>query len=170
MALDTLLEEALEAWGYTRAGVIAEIENLPAEAMNHRPAEGSRTVAELALHIVESGMLMAGELTREDGDFTRQGYPEHLAEHAGGLPEAPDKAALIELLRRTHGEGEKKIRSAGELHMLGGIRRFDGSRGTRLAWMYHGIEHESYHRGQLALYARTLGVIPALTKAIHGVS
>jgi uncharacterized damage-inducible protein DinB len=52
--------------------------------------------------------------------------------------------------------------------MLQHIRRFDGEMGTRLAWMYHGISHEEYHRGQLALYARLLGRVPALTKRILG--
>lgn len=165
----TLLEEALEAWGDVRAGVIAELENMPPEAMGHRPAEGSRTVAELALHIAESGLLMSGELTRPDGDFTRQGFAEHLAEHAADLPDTADRSELLALLERTHAAGEARIRQSGELHMLELIRRFDGQLGTRLAWMYHGIDHESYHRGQLALYARTLGRVPALTKRIRGI-
>lgn len=164
----TLLEEALEAWSYTRAGVIAELENLPESAMDHRPAEGVRSVRELIIHIVESGLMMTGELSRPDGDFTRQPYPEHIREHAGSLPPADDRAALAELLRRTHAEGEARLREAGELRMLQNIRRFDGQPGTRLAWLYHGVDHESYHRGQLALYARTLGRVPALTQLILG--
>ena len=52
--------------------------------------------------------------------------------------------------------------------MLQLIRRFDGKMGTRLAWMHHGISHEEYHRGQLALYARLLGRVPALTQLIQG--
>jgi len=53
--------------------------------------------------------------------------------------------------------------------MLQWIRRFDGKPGTRLTWMNHGISHEEYHRGQLALYARLLGRVPALTRLIQGV-
>jgi uncharacterized damage-inducible protein DinB len=34
--------------------------------------------------------------------------------------------------------------------------------------MHHGIAHEEYHRGQLALYARLFGTTPALTQAIYG--
>ena len=52
--------------------------------------------------------------------------------------------------------------------MLQTIRRFDGESGTRLAWMQHGIAHEEYHRGQLALYVRLLGRTPALTRLIEG--
>jgi uncharacterized damage-inducible protein DinB len=34
--------------------------------------------------------------------------------------------------------------------------------------MNHGISHEEYHRGQLAVYARLVGRVPALTKRIQG--
>jgi uncharacterized damage-inducible protein DinB len=56
----------------------------------------------------------------------------------------------------------------GELQMLQHIRRFDGLNGTRLAWLNHSIAHEMYHRGQLALYARLTGHVPALTRMIEG--
>lgn len=52
--------------------------------------------------------------------------------------------------------------------MLQLIERFNGARGTRLAWLHHGIAQEMYHRGQLTLYARLMGLVPALTKRIQG--
>jgi uncharacterized damage-inducible protein DinB len=54
------------------------------------------------------------------------------------------------------------------MHMLQRIQRFDGQLGTRLAWMHHGIDQEMYHRGQLAIYQRLIGITPALTKLIQG--
>ena len=170
MPLTTLLDEALEAWHYTRTGVIDEIENLSAADLGFRPHAESRTPAELVVHLAESGLMMAGELTRPDGSFVRKSYPQLLKEHAAGLPAAATKAQLIKLLRRTHADGDRKIRAAGELFMLQLITRFDGERGTRLAWMNHGIAHEEYHRGQLALYARLVGRVPALTQLIYGKS
>ena len=65
--------------------------------------------------------------------------------------------------------GAQQFRQACELHMLQHITRFDGEQGTRLAWMNHGIAHEEYHRGQLALYARLVGRVPALTQLIYGI-
>jgi uncharacterized damage-inducible protein DinB len=112
--------------------------------------------------------MMAGELARPDGDFRRKPYEALLREYAGGTGAARTRRALLALLRRTHAAGEKQIRAAGELHMLGRIRRFDGLLGTRLAWMHHGVAHEEYHRGQLALHARLAGVTPALTRRIEG--
>jgi len=163
-----LLEEALEGWEGVRQGVIAEVENLPASRFDERPAEGFRTVRELVDHILESGLLMK-ELLREDGDFQRAPYPDLMAEHAGALPRGRSKEEQLALLRDTHRELDTAFREAGELHMLQHIHRFDGLPGTRLAWFEHGVSHEYYHCGQLALTARVMGEVPALTKRIYGV-
>ncbi|MFY9551324.1 MAG: DinB family protein [Thermoanaerobaculia bacterium] len=164
----TILEEALEAWGFAREGVIEELRNIPEKELGFRPREESRSAVELVQHIIESGLMMSGELSRPDGDFRRKSYEGFLKEYGKGVASRRSRRDLLEALRRTHRDGEKHIRQAGELHMLQLIRRFDGKRGTRLAWMNHGIAHEEYHRGQLALYARLLGRVPALTQRILG--
>jgi uncharacterized damage-inducible protein DinB len=166
----TLLEEALEAWAYTREGVIAEATAIPPGQYEWRPTDKSRTVTELVHHIVQSGLMPAGELTRVDGDFQRAPYTDLLAEWGGHVTDVQGKDALIELLRDSHRDGSRRIREAGDLFMVQMIRRFDGRYGTRLAWVNHMIDHESYHRGQLALYVRQLGYVPALTRMILGES
>jgi uncharacterized damage-inducible protein DinB len=164
----TLLEEALEAWQYVRQGVMAELRNIPEKFVGFRPRPESRSVAELARHVIQSGLLMTGELSRKDGDFQRKSYDALLREHGPGMDKLRTRKALLAALARTRQNGEAALRRAGELHMLQFIRRFDGKMGTRLAWMNHGIAHEEYHRGQIALYARLLGRVPALTQLIHG--
>jgi uncharacterized damage-inducible protein DinB len=164
----TLLEEALEAWAFTRSGVVEELKAFPEKTLAFRPGEQARTAAEIVRHVVESNLMMAGELARADGDFRRKSFEGFLQEYGRGVAAHRTKRQLLDALRRTHREGEAKIRQAGELHMLQWIRRFDGQMGTRLAWMNHGIAHEGYHRGQLALYARLMGRVPALTKRILG--
>ena len=164
----TLLDEALEAWTFARDGVADELRNLPDKDLAFRPAAEARSALELVQHIIESGLMMAGELARSDGDFGRKSYEGFLHEYGRGVRGWRSKAPLLAALRKTHADGEKKFRQAGELHMLQNIRRFDGEMGTRLAWMHHGISHEEYHRGQLALYARLMGRVPALTKRILG--
>jgi hypothetical protein len=170
MSFQSILDEALEAWAYTRSSVILEIRNLSEKELQVRPRPEVRTAAEIAIHIVESGLMMAGELSRPDGDFRRRPYPHLIKEYTKGLGPVSGKSDVVRLLRQTHKEGARKIRDRGELHMLQFITRFDGERGTRLAWMNHGIAHEEYHRGQLALYARLVGRVPALTQRIHGKS
>ena len=162
----SVLDELLEAWRNTRSGVIAEVRNLPESALDFRPGEASRTTRELAHHILESGLMMAGELSRADGDFQRQSYPDFIREYGAGVSRHRTKAAILDALRRTHIEGDKRLRRAGEIGMLQTIRQFNGVPATRLSWMHHGVAHEEYHRGQLALYARLVGRVPALTKLI----
>jgi len=164
----SMLDEMLEAWAFTRGGVIAELKNLPEAAMDFKPADAVRSTRELVHHIVESGMMMAGELPRADGDFQRKPYPELLKEHARGVTRLRTKAELVVALKRTLADGDRRLRAAGELLMLQRIRQFNGVPATRLSWMHHGIAHEEYHRGQLALYARLTGRVPALTKLIDG--
>lgn len=162
----SLLEEAVESWEYAREGVLAEAEVIADEEYDFRPAPGARSVSELLRHIVESGLMMAGELSDPEGDFTRDDFAGFMERYAGHLPEslAPDE--LRGLLRSSLVDGARKIRAAGEEGMLRPIRRFDGEWWSRLAWMNHGIAHEEYHRGQMALYARLLGHVPALTQKI----
>jgi len=164
----SLLDELIAAWAFTRNGVIDEVKNLPESALDFMPPELKRTARDVALHIVESGLLMSGELSRPDGDFLRKPYPDLLKEHRRGAPKARTKTELIAALKQTHADGTTRIREFGEIGMLQQIRQFNGVPATRLSWMHHGIAHEEYHRGQLALYARLVGRVPALTRMIEG--
>jgi uncharacterized damage-inducible protein DinB len=163
-----IIDEALDAWQFARDGVIAEVRNVPEASITAVIAPGARTIAEIVHHIAESGLMMAGELTRADGDFQRQPYPAFLAEYAGAMDRPTRKSELVVLLERTHRDGVGRLRAAGEELLLQPIRQFNGEPARRLTWMHHGIGHEEYHRGQIALAARLLGHVPALTKLIHG--
>lgn len=166
--MNSLLEEAIEAWEDTRDGTISEIENIPPDQFDFRPLPEVRSVSELAVHIMEVSMMMVGELARPDGDFTRKGYPKLIQEYASSIQKLDRKRDIIAALYRTFRSGVKAFRDAGELHMLQYITRFDGKPGTRLGWFHHGIAHEMYHRGQLAMVQRHLGLVPALTQRIMG--
>ncbi len=148
--------------------MIAELENIPANRFSFATAPGVRNVGDLALHIAEVGLMMVGELTRGDGDFRRAAYDKLIAEYRAPIDGVGGKREILAAMRRTLKDGVRAFRDAGELHLLGPIRRFDGKFGTRFAWMQHGIAHEEYHRGQLAMNARLMGIKPALTKLIEG--
>ena len=47
-AFKDLLEEALEAWSYTRSGVLDELQNLPEKDLGFRPNEEARSAASTA--------------------------------------------------------------------------------------------------------------------------
>ena len=112
--------------------------------------------------------MMTGELTRPDTDFRRAPWPELLSLYAAHVGDAATKRELIDLLRSSFEEARQAFSDAGELTMLQLISRFDGEQGTRLAWLHHGIAQEMYHRGQITLYERLLGIEPALTRRIRG--
>ncbi len=163
-----LLDEVLEAWTGVRRGVVAEVENIPADRFDFRPTEEVRSVSELVRHIMEVSCMMVGELVRQETDLTRAPVPELLEEHAGWLDEVEGKEELLAALEETLADGTERLHGAGELHMLAPMRRFDGEWGTRMAWLNHGISQEMYHRGQLCTYQRLMGRVPALTRRIRG--
>ena len=163
----TPLEEALEAWRDARAGLIREAENIPASRYGFRPTPEVRSVEELLRHVLEVALMMVGELSRPDTDFHRAPWPDLLAMYDAPLRRARGKARVVALLRSSLATGQRVFRRAGEREMRRAITRFDGLEGTKLEWLHHGIAHEEYHRGQLALTARLLGREPALTRAIR---
>ena len=164
----TLLDETLDAWRYARQGFISEAENIPAGDWGFRPTPENRDVSALVRHILEAAAMAVGELTNPDGDFTRQSFPEHIREHAGHLPETAEPGAWLDRLRDQLDDGVTRFRDAGPELMARPITQFNGEPATRLTWLHHHIAHEEYHRGQLTLYARLTGHVPALTQRMKG--
>ena len=162
-----LLDEILDAWRYTREGFIAEAENIPAADWSFRPTPENRDVFDLVRHIAEASLMAVGELTRPDGDFARQSFQDHMSEHASPLPAEAGREQWLTILRETLEQGRHRLRDLGTDGMLRPIRQFNGEPASRLTWFHHHIAHEDYHRGQLALYARLTGHVPALTQRIR---
>ncbi len=165
---DSFLDETLEAWLDVRQGIIDEIRNIPANKFNFRPTPEVRSVRELVQHILEVSMMMTGELTRPDTNLKRLPWPKLLKKYAAPAYKATTKQKLVALLRSQIKDAERAFREAGELSLWQYLERFDGKQGTKMQWLHHGIAQEMYHRGQLATYARLMGLEPALTKLIRG--
>ena len=165
---DSFLDETIEAWWDARNGIIDEVENIPADKLDFRPTAEVRSVREMVQHILEVAMLVTGELARPDTNLQRMPFGKLIKHYGGAAYEAKTKKELVALLRSQMQEAEEKFREAGELSLWQFIERFDGEQGTKMQWLHHGIAQEMYHRGQLATYARLLGLEPALTKRIRG--
>ncbi|UCF41011.1 MAG: DinB family protein [Gemmatimonadota bacterium] len=165
--VSSFLEESLGAWRDAREGIIDEVRNIPADRFDFRPTPEVKSVRELVRHILEVSMMMTGELTRTDTNFRRAPWPELLALYAKPAYEAEAKQELLDLLESQMADAEDAFKACGELEMRQFIDNFDGSRGTKMQWLHHGIAQEMYHRGQLTLYARLLGLEPALTRRIR---
>ena len=162
-----LLKETLDAWGYARDGVIDELENIPATDFNFRPSPHSRSAAELAAHIIESGLMASGELTRKDGNFQRQSYPEFIDELRGQSGEDGEEGRAREVaaldIRRGR-RGLSQERREGDDAADRAVQR----RASHTADM---AESRDRARGIIAgssRCTRLLGRVPALTKLIEG--
>lgn len=166
--LKSMLDEILEAWHDVRVGIVEEVENIPAGRFDFRPTPEVRSVREQVQHILEVALMMTGEFTRPDTNLHRAPWPKLLAMYAKPAYRARTKRELLSLLRSQIADAQKKFRAQGEIALWQQHRRFDGKLGTKLAWVQHGIAQEWYHRGQLALYARLMGLVPALTQRIQG--
>lgn len=167
-AFPSLLEETIDAWRDARHGLIDEVRNIPAGRFGFRPTPENRSVTELVQHILEVAMMMTGELTRPDTNLHRAPWPKLLGMYAKPAWRAKTKPRLLALLRSQLKDGERRFRRAGELSLYQYLKRFDGMPGTKFAWWHYGIAHEEYHRGQIAIYARLMGLTPALTQKING--
>ncbi len=73
---DSFLDETLEAWWEIRNGIIDEVENIPADKLDFRPAAEVRSVREMVQHILEVAMLVTGELARPDTNLLRMPFDE----------------------------------------------------------------------------------------------
>ena len=111
--------------------------------------------------------MLVGEAADPNGDFTRRSPDDHVADHAGHLPDTMTPSELVEALSSSLETCNKHIRTVGEHHWSTDIKRFDGQTWTRLTYVFYAGAHEQYHCGQLATYARSMGLVPALTKRIR---
>jgi uncharacterized damage-inducible protein DinB len=152
-----------EQWQDVRDGLIKEVELIPADQMGFKPAPESRTVIELLHHIIETQRVLAGEMCREKTNFQR-GFPALMAEFAGNTKEATTREAVLELLRSSLEEAKAMVVSFGDANFEQGMTRFDGKQCTKLEMLNFTVAHEMYHRGQLTVYERLLGIEPALTQ------
>lgn len=157
------VENVCEQWQDVRNGLIKEVEQIPAEQMGFRPAPESRTVIELLHHIIETQRILAGEMCRENTNFQR-GFPALIADFVGNVKEATTKEAVLELLSSSLEETKSMVVGFGDANFEKTMTRFDGKPCAKLEMLNFTVSHEMYHRGQLTVYERLLGIEPALTQ------
>jgi len=160
------VEEICEQWQDVRNGLIKEIELIPEEQFEFRAAPETRSVREVVHHIIESERVLVGEICRDNTNFKR-GFPAMIAEFAGDVKQATTKEAVLELLRSSITETLEKARGFGDANLATMMTRFDGREQPKYLMLTFTISHEMYHRGQLTVYQRLLGIEPALTQVFR---
>ena len=157
------IESVIESWNEVRSGLIDEASQIPADKFSFQPAADSRSVRQLLQHLVESQKFLVGEACRPDTNLMRQSFAENIKHYAPGVRDVNEKDNLLSLLSVTMEESATKLRGAAD-EMRNTMKRFDGKEMTKLAFMSFAVAHEMYHRGQLTVYERLLGIEPALTQ------
>jgi uncharacterized damage-inducible protein DinB len=154
------LEEFLSQWKSMREGLIKEAERIPADKLGFRATPETRSVLELLHHAIESERMLVDEICRDDTDlrrlFTRP--PD------GEVKDAATKEAVIALLRSSLAASQEKVRQFGAEKAGQLMSGLDGKQVTKAAMLQFTLAHEMYHRGQLTVYQRLLGIEPALTE------
>ena|SRR5438046_3189543 len=159
------LEELLDFWKEVRAGLIAELAQIPAEQFGFQAAPESRSVAGIIRHVVETQKFMMGELCRPDTDFKRVPIRELVERHAAEAHSGGDKEELIGSLRSTMESAEAAFRAFGEEALREKVQY--GKTMSKLGILYLYITHEMYHRGQISVYERLLQIEPAATAKLR---
>lgn len=157
------VDPIIGGWREVRAGLIDEVSQIPADKFSFRAAEGMRSVAELLQHLVESQKFLVGEACRPDTNLLRKSFAENIKDYAPDVRNANDKEAIIAMLQTAMDDCEKQLREHAD-EMKNTMKRFDGKEMTKLGFMSFAIAHEMYHRGQLTVYVRLLGIEPMLTQ------
>ena len=157
------VDAIIGSWREVRAGLIEEASQIPEDKFSFRAADGMRSVAELLQHLVESQKFLVGEACRPDTNLLRKSFAEHIKDYAPNVREVSDKEGVLKLLATAMDDVEKQLREHAD-EMKNTMKRFDGKEMSKLSFMSFAIAHEMYHRGQLTVYERLLGIEPALTQ------
>jgi uncharacterized damage-inducible protein DinB len=157
------IENIIGSWKEVRSGLIEEAAQIPAEQFEFQAAPNTRSIKGLLQHLVESQKLLVGEICRPDTNLLRASFAEQIKSYAPDVRNVDDKDGLLNLLRVSMDESGAKLLAAAD-EMQNTMKRFDGKEMTKLAFVSFAIAHEMYHRGQLTVYERLLGIEPALTQ------
>jgi hypothetical protein len=149
MQTETRKKDALELMLVDRwqqsARKFADLANvIPDDRLDWRPVEGVRTCAEVIRHVAFWNQYVSGTLRGQAVDDTANEVP---------AADYPTKKAMCDVLRRSADEVVEALDAA---------PRVDASTAAQIVPF---IEHTCEHYGQLVGYARSLGIVPPVSRA-----
>lgn len=157
------VDAIIGSWREVRAGLIDEASQVPADKFSFKAADGMRSIAELLQHLVESQKFLVGEACRPDTNLLRKSFAENILDYAPDVRTVNDKEGILQMLATAMDDAEGLLRANAE-ELKNSMKRFDGKEMSKLGFMSFAIAHEMYHRGQLTVYERLLGIEPMLTQ------
>ncbi len=160
-------KEMAAAFKTVRDNTLKIAEEIPEEKYSFRPAEGTRSVAELLAHIAfgtrfQEEVTLAGRKNLDGFNF-----PQFMGALVAEQGKPRTKAELIALLTERRDAMVQKLGSLSEDFLSDSITFPEGANPpsrTRFDLLLSMKEHEMHHRGQLMLIQRMLGQKPHLTR------
>jgi uncharacterized damage-inducible protein DinB len=154
------------AWANDR--VLDAVAPLPPDAFLHDLGNGSGSVRDTLTHIVWSEWIW---LQRWNGETQLVFQPADFARAPAGLVFSPADFPNVDSLRERSKAVEQGIAEflgrldPGRLEAVSEYTLVTGETWRCPLWrqLYHGVNHSSYHRGQVAMMLRQLSYLPAST-------
>jgi uncharacterized damage-inducible protein DinB len=140
----------LDGWNDIGRKLIAMAEDFPEDKYDFKPNPAQRSFAEQLLHAAGANYFFINPVKAmkpPTGDVKRSDYAT--------------KAAVVEYVKKSFGEGAALIKSKGDSGMSDLFVDPFGNQQTRFsdgAWGF--IEHSGEHYGQLVVYYRAAGMVP----------
>jgi uncharacterized damage-inducible protein DinB len=135
-------------WAQVRSGLLATFDKFSDDELSFRPAANGYSVGETLLHIANE----------EDGEV-RFGITRELSEFPQGFDaqQYRDKSALIAVLGEVHNHTLTYLHGLNDDDLAAMVETPWGATNRRVELLWHVIEHEIHHRGELSLMLGLLG-------------
>ena len=142
------IDELLVRWAAVRAGLLATAGKFTEADLDYVPVAGGNSVAQLLLHIAHE----------EEGEI-RYGITRELAEWPPAFThtEYPILERILAALEDTHGRTERWLRTLTDADLERTISAPWGQEYRLADMLWHVLEHEIHHRGELSLILGLLG-------------
>jgi uncharacterized damage-inducible protein DinB len=141
------LNELFSHWDQVHKDTLSIIDRFSEAELAHLPYESGWSVGQIALHIADAEDGWIGYIATKE-------YPAWPPDHR--LEDYPTKEAIKTRLSQTH---DKTMAYLGTLSLddLGSVFDSEWGKFSLRFIIWHVIEHEIHHRGELSLILGTLG-------------
>ena len=142
------LRQLISHWNQVRAGLLATMDKFKDAELAYVPFEGGWSVGQILLHIAHE----------EDGEI-RQGITRELLQWPSGYApkEYPTMESIKTLLTKVHSRTEQYLQTLDDGDLDRDIET-PWNKTIQLRMMiWHVLEHEIHHRGELSLILGMLG-------------
>jgi uncharacterized damage-inducible protein DinB len=145
---ETMRDLLLSKWAQVRVGLLATIDKFAEAQLIWRPVSRGYSVAETMLHIAneEDGEIrygLTGELVEFPAAFDARRYAE--------------KTAIVAILAEVHARTITYVQGLSDGDLDATTETPWGERHRRIELLWHVLEHEIHHRGELSLILGLLG-------------